>query len=311
MRRLTAEGVRVRAIHRRDRENDVSSAEWVRVRSLEPTEFLLKLVEGFDAVIHLAALAHQYGRAAFDRRTEFFRINVEGTRTVVRASRAVGVRRIVFLSSVAAVCSQSEVWVNEQTPCRPNSDYGRSKLEAEHVLASELSGARTEWCVLRPPLAYGPGNPGNMERLMRLIGLGLPLPLAGIRNLRSFIFLDNLVDAIAKVALDDRELNGTYMVSDGSDFSTPQLISTLASAAGKAVRLFSVPSGLLKAAGLTGDMLNTIRGVKFGIDSYSVERLLGSLPVQSSSFRTFFQWQPPVTWAEALERTCRATSVSA
>lgn len=306
VRRLVAQGIEVRGTWRRDPEPNIAQVEWRRLSQTDSVAAWHDVASGCEVVIHLAALAHQTGTAAMGRWPEFWRVNVEVTRTLAQGSVVAGVRRLIFVSSVAAMCARSEECVDENSPCVPQEDYGRSKLEAERAVQSELKGSGVDWCILRPPLVYGPGNPGNMARLLQLIGTGLPLPFGAIRNRRSFVFVDNLVDAILTVVRYPAEIRATYLVSDGSDFSTPELVSALAAATGRTVRLIRVPIGLLKLIGRLGDLAARFLRIDSGVDSYSVGRLVGSLPVNSSRFRGFFSWHPPVDAKLALLRTCGA-----
>jgi nucleoside-diphosphate-sugar epimerase len=306
--RLVAEGVSVRATSRHEPSPGVGPVEWRTLSHADPEAAWHEAVSGCDVVIHLAALAHQIGRSAAGRSAEFRHVNVELTRSVARASLAARVKRVVFVSSIAAMCSHSEERVDESRSCEPQDDYGRSKLEAERILDSELSGSVVDWCILRPPLIYGPGNPGNMARLLRLTGSGLPLPLGAIHNQRSFMFIDNLVDAIISVVAHPREIRAAYVVGDDSHFSTPQLVSALAAAGGRTVRMVVVPVGLLKLAGRLGDFAGHMLGMNTGIDSYSVERLTSSLPVSSERFRREFSWRPPVDVQSAIARTGKAAT---
>ena len=300
--RLIAAGIEVRGTYRTAPPPALTGVEWLHVQDIGAPDIHAAAVAGCDTVVHLAALAHQHGQAGIGRRDEFHRTNVVATDNLAAACRRSGIRRMIFVSSVAAVCSQSNTWVDETTPCAPDSDYGRSKLEAELALRAQLDAAQTDWCILRPPLAYGPGNPGNMARLMDLIDKGLPLPFAAIDNRRSFIFIDNLVDAIFTALRYSGTIRATFMLSDGSDFATPQLVSALAHARGQAIRLIRLPVFVLKALGRAGDVAAHV-GVHTGIDSYSISRLVGSLPVRAAKFRARLCWSPPTDPGEALRLT--------
>jgi nucleoside-diphosphate-sugar epimerase len=288
-RRLLHDGLQVRGTHRREIPPAVAGVEWLHLPRLDDLPSWCDAVSGCEVIVHLAALAHQTGHVA-GRWSEFRHVNVDLTAFLARMARESGVRRFVFVSSVAAVCSQSETVVDERSAPRPDSDYGRSKLEAEHALQQELQGAQCDWCIVRPPLVYGPGNPGNMARLMRLIERGLPLPVGAIHNRRSFIYIDNLVDALAAVVAHPAPVRSVYFLNDGSDFSTPELIRALAGAMHRRIRLVSVPVGMVRLLGRLGDLL----GGRAGLDSYSVERLVGSMAVSGASFSRDFRWRPPV-----------------
>ena len=242
--RLAAEGCLVRATCRQHGIPPAAGVEVWPLESLEDETILEQAAAGCDSVIHLAALAHQRGSAA-DRTAEFMRVNAEGTRRLARASARAGVRRFIFVSSIAAVCTRSEAPVDEQTPCAPTDPYGGSKLAAEAAVLTELQGPGTDWCILRPPLIYGPDNPGNMQRLLGLIATGWPLPFASIHNCRSFAFIDNLVDALVAVLEHERQVRAIFVFGDGSDLSTPQLITALARAGGVRPHLWPLPLPIL------------------------------------------------------------------
>lgn len=254
-------------------------------------------LDGIDTVVHLAALAHQVGKAGRGRREEFRRTNAEATGVLACACRSAGVRRLIFLSSVAA---------NEMDGPMEPTDYGRSKREAEQLIESELRASSTDWCILRPPLIYGPGNPGNMARLMKLIQLGLPLPFASIRNVRSFLFIDNLVDAIVAVARHAQPIRATFTLTDGTDVSTPNLVRRLAMCSGRRPLLFPVPKPLLRLIGRGADAAGFLLRRSLPFDSYSIDKLVGSMQVDGAAFRAAFSWQPPVSPERGLQATCDA-----
>jgi nucleoside-diphosphate-sugar epimerase len=135
-----------------------------------------------DTVVHLAALAHQSDPRHQPDEAAFMAVNAKGTKRLAEA--VVGrmtVHHFVFVSSIGAVAESGDAVVDEHTQPGPDSLYGRSKLAAEQALKVAFDGSSIEWCVLRPVLVYGPGNPGNMARLLRLVTIGMPLPLGVTR----------------------------------------------------------------------------------------------------------------------------------
>ena len=180
-------------------------------------------VEGCDAVVHLANIAHTSASAA-----DLQRVNVEGTIAQARAALAAGARRFVYLSSIKAA--------------QPDDAYGRSKLRAEQAL---LGLANLEPVILRPPLVYGPRVKANFLALLRAVDRGWPLPLASIENRRSLVYVGNLVDAIL-ACLGGPAQGRTYAVSDGAPVSTPELCRAIGRALGRPARLFPFPGGLLR-----------------------------------------------------------------
>jgi nucleoside-diphosphate-sugar epimerase len=251
-------------------------------------------LEGVSGVVHLAARTHVLRETATDSLAEYREINVSGTERLARSAAAVGVRRLVFVSSVKVNGERTkERPFTEDGAPRPEDNYGISKWEAEQALSRIAAATGLEVVVLRPPLVYGPGVKGNFLRLMNLVARGVPLPLGAVDNRRSFIYTGNLAGAIVK-ALDAPLAAGrTYLVSDGEDASTPDLVRGLARALGVKPRLLSLP---LAALGLGATLAG--KRVEFA-------RLTGSLQADSSRIRRELDWQPPFALAQGLELTAK------
>ncbi|NJK51647.1 MAG: NAD-dependent epimerase/dehydratase family protein [Leptolyngbyaceae cyanobacterium SU_3_3] len=246
---------------------------------------------GIDVVIHLAARAHILQDSAVNPEAEFDHTNHIGTANLVRQAIAANVKHFIFISSIGAMATLSDRILTEQTPCHPDTPYGRSKLAAEQALINLTQGSPMTYTILRPTLVYGPGNPGNMERLLKLVKRRLPLPLGAINNQRSFIYVENLVDAILRSIEHPAAVNQTFLVSDGEDLSTPQLIQRLASCLGCSAPLLLIPPAIIQALGqLTGK-------------TDTVSRLLGSLSVDSTKIRETLNWTPPYTVNQGLQAT--------
>lgn len=241
------------------------------------------VMQGIDAVVHLAARVHVMRETVADPRTAFYRINVDVTQRLAEAAARAGVRRFVFLSSVKVQgeCSRGRP-LTALDPPAPEGLYGESKRDAEVVLANITATTELEVVSLRPPLVYGPGVGGNLITLMRAVERGLPLPFGAVDNHRSFIAVRNLVDAIVSVCGTARPLANIYTVSDGVAFSTPQLIRLLAEGIGRKPRLVSVPVPWLMAlAGWFGQR-------------DAMQRLTGSFEIDDTAFRHDLGWHPPV-----------------
>ncbi|MGE0581154.1 MAG: NAD-dependent epimerase/dehydratase family protein [Steroidobacteraceae bacterium] len=302
--RLAADGVQVRATYRSSHQSATAGIEWRQLPRFDDVQAWLALLPGVDTVIHLAALAHQVGRSGMGRWCEFEHANVTCTAALVRACAIAGTPRFVFLSSIAVHGAASDRRIDVHACTNPVTDYGRSKLLAEQAIQTALGNSGTDWCIIRSPLVYGPGNPGNMERLLRLMRTGMPLPFGAIRNLRSFIFVDNLVDALVTASRREAPIRNSYVVADGTDMSTPELVGALAEASGMRARVFAMPVWMLRLMAKVGDFIEMGTGRMVPFNSYSIDRLRESLSVDGSAFATAFRWAAPVAPATALRVTC-------
>jgi len=221
---------------------------------------------------------------------EHRRVNVEATRGLAEAAGKAGVGTMVFVSSIGAVTTRSEVPLSESAPCWPTTPYGFSKLEAERALQEVASETGLRVVVVRPPLVYGPGAPGNFGLLHRAVERGWPLPLALVRNRRSFVYVGNLVDALIR-CLEPAATGATFHVADREVVSTPDFVRRLAAARGRRARLFPVPPRALRLVGAAlgrGD---------------AVARLLDSLVVDAGLIARVLDWSPPYTLDDGLART--------
>lgn len=308
-----AQGYHVRGTYRRSSPilEELPDVEWIRITDIGPNTIWSESLDSVQYVVHLAALAHQVGKKGKGRFDEFMRVNAEGTRRLAEQCKfARTVQRLIYVSSIGAVRSLSAQRITEATPCQPDTDYGKSKLAGEVAIQEVLREDKPDWCVLRPTLVYGPGNPGNLARLLKLVNTGLPLPLASINNKRSFIFVGNLVDAIAAVLTHPAASRRIFIVSDGQDVSTPELVHILADRAGFPARLVPLPISVLRLIGKVGDSLERFLGLSTGLDTYSVERLIGSLIVDPTAIMNEIDWSPPSTFRQGLELTfCEKTEL--
>ncbi len=270
-------------------------------------------ISGCDAVIHLAAYAHVTNPAKIDKAI-LHETNVEGTARLAQEAAKAGVKHFIFISSIGAMADSSDTILFADAPCKPTTLYGQSKLMAEKELKSIAGKHGMQWTIIRPPLVYGLGNPGNMQRLLKLIRSGIPLPLASVRNRRSFIYVENLVDVIVACLGNSKAFGKTYLPSDGEDVSTPELIRKIAKAnqsfqfsefsgpvsdintrhsslaTRHSARLFPFPESILKALGcLPG--LGALR------------KLTSSLYVDSEPVRKDLGWSPRFTIDVGLVKT--------
>lgn len=248
-----------------------------------------------DCVIHCAGRAHVLSESALDPLAEFRKVNLAGTMALARGASAAGVKRFIFLSSIGVngSATYSDAFVEESSPA-PVADYALSKLEAEQALLALQAETSMEIVIIRPPLVYAANAPGNFQRLLRLVNSRAPLPLAGVNNQRSMVALENLVDFIICCIDHPAAANQIFLIADGEDLSTEDVVRHLALGMGisKAL-LFPYPGRLIRlAARLAG---------KQGMYS----QLYGSLIVDASKARRLLGWQPRLSAQAALQKAGR------
>lgn len=248
-----------------------------------------------DTVIHCAALAHQIKKSDQQENAQYYKVNYQFPLHLAEMASSYGVKRFVFISSagVGGIRTHISHYLSEVDVSDDLELYARSKLLAEQSLSDLAKRSNLEVVILRPCLSYGPHAKGNFARLLNLVSSGLPLPLANVHNLRSYVYVGNLVDAILRAATHPAAANQTFMVSDQHDISTPDLIRQLASGMGKQAHLFGVPQSMLAA----------ILRVAGKLEPY--EKLVGSLRVDSSKISHMLGWVPPYTLHYALQKTAQ------
>lgn len=245
-----------------------------------------------EAVVHLAGLAHVTGREA-EAPTPFIVANVHVTRRLADAAARAGVRRIVFASTVKVYGETTALGRPFRAGDRsaPHDAYAHSKAEAENVLREIAAERGMEAVVLRLPLTYGPGVKGNFRTLLEGVASGRRLPLGGIANRRSLLYVGNAVSAI-EVALTRPGLAGDALpVADAESVSTPELIAKLARALGLEPRLFALPAPFLRGA-----------ATMIGRSGYAM-RLIDSLEVDALRFRGLTGWTPRYSLDQGLAAT--------
>jgi nucleoside-diphosphate-sugar epimerase len=227
-----------------------------------------------------------------DPLSAFRAVNVDGTLNLARQAAAAGVKRFVFISSVKVngECTLPGRAFTEADLVNPQGAYGQSKHEAEQDLRKLSADISMEVVIIRPPLVYGPGVKANFAALMRAVQRGIPMPLGAVHNQRSLVALDNLVDFIVTCITHPQAANQTFLVSDGQDLSTNELVRGMAKAAGVPARLLPVSVWALQAvASLLGK-------------GDAVQRLCGNLQIDISKARSLLGWVPPVSVEEGLRR---------
>jgi len=290
--RLAAEDIETRAGIRRDIDPIQEGVRDMLVAELTANTDWRQVLAGIKSVVHLAARGHVMHDTAAAPVTAFRAINVDGTLNLARQTAATGVMRFVFFSSLKVNGESTPLGraFTEIDAPNPQDAYGQSKHEAEQGLRQISADTDMEVVIIRPPLVYGPGVKANFAALMRAVQQGWPLPLGAVQNQRSLVALDNLVDFIVTCITHPQAANQTFLVSDGQDLPTTELVRGMAQAAGVPARLLPLPVWALQAgASLLGK-------------GDAVRRLCGNLQVDISKARSLMGWVPPVSVEEGLRR---------
>lgn len=264
-----------------------------RVAGIEGDTDWQPALEGVDAVIHCAARVHVMHDTSSDPLAEFRKVNVDGTLNLARQAARAGVHRFIFISSIKVNGEGTELGKPYSADCHPAplDPYGVSKMEAEQGLRDLASETGMELVIIRPVLVYGPGVKANFRSMMSWLCIGVPLPLGAIHNKRSLVSLENLVDLIVTCIDHPAAANQIFLVSDGEDLSTTELLRRMSLALGKPARLLPVPAALLESAAVMLGKKNV------------AQRLCGSLQVDISKTRELLGWAPPVSVDQALRMT--------
>ena len=294
-RSLTDSGHEVHCTSRSHTSKDFASRELITC-DLESAGNLDHLTTGCDAIVHLAGRAHVMSDDPATSESLYISANVDVTRKLAQSAARTGVKQMILMSSVKVngeSTTTGSPFTSQDTP-NPQDPYGRSKTQAEQALWEVASTSALEGVVIRPPLVYGPGVRANFASLIGIVDRGIPLPLGSIHNKRSFVSIDNLVDCIATVLQSSTAAGQTFLVSDGHDLSTPELIRSIASALHKSPMLIPFPPALLKLATTTAGK----RG--------AYDRLCGSLTVDIALTKQKLSWTPPFTVQDSMQRTVDA-----
>lgn len=277
---------------RRKAESLPQGVQQVLVGDLLPTADWSMALQGVDAVVHCAARVHVMHDDATDPLQAYRVVNVSGTLNLAQQAADAGVRRFVFVSSIKVngeATQYGHPFTADDVPM-PLDPYGVSKLEAEQGLREIEAQTGMVVVIVRPPLVYGPGVKANFASMMRWLARGIPLPFGAIYNARSMVSLGNLIDLLVTCVKQPAAAGQTFLVSDGEDMSTTELLRRTAQVMEKKVFLLPVPAFVLEwSAALLGK-----RAV--------VQRLCGSLQLDIKKTRQILGWTPPVSVDEGLRR---------
>ena len=268
--------------------------EYRVVEDIGPETDWAGALDNVDTVVYLAARVHVMYETSANPLDEYRRVNTAGTERLAYMAAKAGVRRIIYLSTIKVNGERTDRHIfTEEDPVCPDDPYSQSKWEAEQILHRISRETGIEVVIIRPPLIYGADVGGNLLRLLNWVNRDIPLPLSRVNNRRSLIYAGNLVDIIATCITHPDAAGETFLVSDGEDISTPDLIRMIAKVMNKRARLIPLPVILLKTAGAL---------MRKGPE---IERLSGSLCIDSSKIRKVLGWKQPYTMEEGICETVR------
>ncbi len=287
--------ISVRPIYRKN----VDHSDSVIIETLDKNTDWTHALNNVDVVIHCAARTHIMNDEAIDSMKEYYKINVDGSLQLARQAAEAGVRRFIFISSIKVNGESTKIgqkYSASDLPA-PEDAYGISKAEAEKKLFELAQKTKMELVIIRPVMVYGPNVKGNFQTMMQWIARGIPLPLgSAIKNRRSLVALDNLVNLICICINHPQAVNQVFLISDDEDLSTAAILRRLGRAVGRDVRLLPVPVFLLNF------------GARLIGKSRIANRLLGSLQVDIKKTRNLLGWTPPLTTDEGFKKLTRHKS---
>lgn len=265
----------------------------VIVGDLDEATDLYEALHGCDTVFHLAGLTHRTNEKAHDAFAEYEKTNVIATGNLARQAVALGVKRLIYTSSIKVngeATLSTQAYTEADVPA-PQDSYGETKLMAERLLERVAGESQLEVVIVRPPLVYGPGVKGNFLQMLHVLKNRIPLPLASVHNLRSMIYVGNLVDAMIHCSTHPDAANRTWLISDGEDLSIHELLRSLGGGIGHPARLFPCPVLVLES------------GARLAGRAEQIRKITASLCVDSSKICRELGWVPPFTVREGLKET--------
>lgn len=301
---MLTHGFHVRALVRKEKSlteiveqvalSDLNILADIEAARPDDLERLKQGLRGIDTLVHLSGRAHILKEDLNEPLEEFRRTNRDATIALASLAQDAGVERFVFISSIGVNGNLNHLPFSESDVPNPVEDYAISKHEAEIALLDMAACGQMEVTIIRPPLVYGAGAPGNFKLLLGLISQTRVLPFGAIKNKRSFVAINNLIDFIVTCIDHPKAANQVFLISDGEDVSTTQLLQKMAKAFEKRLILLPTPvfmmSYFLKLVG----------------KGRVADRLFGSLQVDSSKARKLLGWKPVVTMDEQLKKIAEA-----
>lgn len=286
---------KLRTLSRRVIPDLPANVEMALIDDLSTHSDFSKELSGVKVVIHAAGRAHILDEKHQSPASAYRNVNVNATLSLANQAIKSHVKRFIYISTIKVNGESTPAgipYTADDLPA-PQDAYARSKYEAEQELLALKHSSKMEIVIIRPPLIYGPGVKANFLSLLDAIARGVPFPLGSIRNRRSLIALDNLVDLIVTCVYHPAAANQIFLASDGDDISTPDLVRRMAQAMGRSARLLPIPPSLL------------ILGASFLGKHNKIQRVCESLQIDIGKTRELLGWTPPISIDEGLAKVAR------
>lgn len=276
-----------------DKKNEIITGD------LNSPEALHRLTKNCEVVFHLAGRVHSVPKTEAEEQ-DFFQINVEGTKNLLKASKDNKVRRVVFYSTIGVYGQDANFHGDELSPCRPLSVYAKSKLQAEGLVLNSSKNGGPEGVVLRFPIVYGPLDRGNIARLIRFVHGRYFFYFGDGNCIRSMISSKNAAEAAIKSAFEPKVANELFCVVDGKNYKLKELIEAICRSLGTNWRPFHMPVSIAKIAGRLGDLAEGLLKIPFPINTARVRKLSGPLTFSCDKAKRIFGYAPVETLEEGI-----------
>jgi nucleoside-diphosphate-sugar epimerase len=255
-------------------------------------------LDNMDSIIHLAGKAHDLTKTSNPE--EYYQVNYELTKKLYDAFLKSDTKKFIFISSVKAAADEVTDILLEDTKPNPKTHYGKSKLMAEEYIQSQPLSAGKSYYILRPCMIHGPGNKGNLNLLYKFVKKGIPYPLAGFNNKRSFLSIENLCFIINELLIRDSISSGIYNVADDEPLSTNEVVSILSAALNVKPKLWRISPGIIKNIAKLGDLLH------LPLTTERLNKLTESYVVSNKKIKNALSIELPLTSVKGLEITANS-----
>ena len=300
---IEKQGDKINVLVRNSNSFNISDKVNIFEGDIFDNEKLRKAVNEVDAVFHLVAKTHD--SSSIDNAKDYYKINVEGTRNLLDACINSNIKHFVYFSSVKAMVEESKYTLDETYDCTPTTLYGETKLMAERLVIEYGSKYDFKTTILRLPLVYGPGNKGNIYKMIEAIDNGRFVMMGNGSNKRSMVYVGNVVDA--GIAVIDRKATDAkvYVITDGVDYTVKDLYKLIAKGLSKKPLPFYVPMGIAKMLAIAGDIGNKIIRKPLPFNSEVLGKLTDSATFSSGRIREDIGFKPKYNLYNTIDETIK------